>query len=147
VKKLHADAVIPKYQSRLASGFDVHSLEEVAIYPGETLAIRTGLAMDVGVGYELQIRPNPGLSLKSPLRVANAPGTVDADYRGEILILLTNTACPAKHANGRTAYTISKGERIAQGVLCPVVHQADVEVTDYLSPSGRFDGESGGKGG
>ena len=148
VKKLHEDAVVPQYQTPGASGFDLHALEDVIIQAGETVLVKTGLAMDVGPGYELQVRPRSGLSLKSPLRVANSPGTVDSDYRGEICVVMWNAGYPNNPiANNLGAYKIAKGDRIAQGVVCPVVHRADFEVVDYLSDTDRGTGGFGSTGG
>lgn len=139
IKKLHPDAVTPQYQTNGSSGFDLVAIEDVAIKSGETKLVRTGLAVDVGYGYELQVRPRSGLSLKSPLRVANSPGTVDADYRGEIGVIMTNISIL------EFAWKISKGDRIAQGVVCPVV-QADIEVVEYLDETKRGSGGFGSTG-
>lgn len=152
IKKLHEDAVIPKYATHGASGFDLHALEDVSILPGETKLVKTGLAFDVGDGYELQVRPRSGLSLKTHLRVANSPGTVDADYRGEVCVIITNTEdskfakqyCPGDTDN-YVPYQIKRGDRIAQGVVCPVV-RADIEVVDYLDETGRGAGGFGSTG-
>lgn len=132
VKKLHPDAVLPKYQTKGASGFDFVAVEDVEIGPGETKLVKTGLSVAVEEGFELQVRPRSGLSLKTPLRVANSPGTVDSDYRGEVCIIMTNSS--AKQTSGhQTSYVtmvIKKGERIAQGVIAPVVQAEIVEVED-----------------
>lgn len=146
IKKLHEDAVIPKYATNGSSGFDLVALEDVSIAPGETKLVKTGLAVDVGPGYELQVRPRSGLSLKTPLRVANAPGTVDADYRGEVCIIMTNIATASSPSDAWTkGYKVTKGERVAQGVVCPVV-QADIEVVDYLDETDRGSGGFGSTG-
>jgi dUTP pyrophosphatase len=142
VRRLHPDAIIPKYQTPGASGFDLHAIEDTLIQPGETKLVRTGIAVDVGRGYELQVRPRSGLSLKTPIRVANAPGTIDSDYRGEVSVIIH--LLPHFMNEGGYAfvgpYRVNKGDRIAQGVVCPVV-QADLEVTDELASSQR--GEQG----
>lgn len=154
IKKLHPDAVVPKYATNGSSGFDLVALEDVAIYPGETALVKTGLAVDVGPGYEMQVRPRSGLSLKTPLRVSNSPGTVDADYRGEVCVIMTNTSTDKgalQDKNGtyisglRGTQNIKKGDRIAQGVICPVV-QADIEVVDYLDETERGAGGFGSTG-
>jgi dUTP pyrophosphatase len=153
IKKLHEDAVVPRYQTPGASGLDLHALENVTINPGETKLVKTGLAFDVGPGYELQLRPRSGLSLKTSLRVANAPGTVDADFRGEVCVIMTNTAGGvATHGpyegdrfNSEYACYIKKGDRIAQGVVCPVV-QADIEVVEELDDTQRGSGAFGSTG-
>lgn len=141
IKKLHEDAVIPKYATNGSSGFDLVALEDVRFDPGETKLVKTGLAIDVGYGYELQVRPRSGLSLKTPLRVANSPGTVDSDYRGEVCVIISNTISN----KGYEPYLIKKGDRIAQGVVCPVV-QADIEVVDYLDDTARGAGGFGSSG-
>src|SRR5579864_1886076 len=92
VKKLHPDAVVPKYATRGAAGFDLVALEDTVIVPGETKLVRTGLTIDVGFGYQLEVRNRSGMALKTPLRVTNSPGTVDEDYRGEVYVMMTNVA-------------------------------------------------------
>lgn len=150
IKKLHEDAVIPKYQTPGASGFDLHALEDVTILPGETKLVRTGLAFSVGHGYEMQVRPRSGLSLKTPLRVSNAPGTVDSDFSGEVCVIMSNTMEPltsgyTPEEDDRDIHPIKKGDRIAQGVICPVV-QADFEVVDELQETQRGSGAFGSTG-
>jgi dUTP pyrophosphatase len=90
IKRLHPDAVIPRYAHEFDAGFDLVAVEDTIIEPGETKLVRTGLAMSLPPNYELQIRPRSGISLKTKLRVANAPGTVDAGYRGEIGVIVDN---------------------------------------------------------
>ena len=143
IKKLHEDAIIPKYHTNGSSGFDLHALEDTVILPGQTKLVRTGLAFDVGPGYELQIRPRSGVSLKTSLRIANSPGTVDADFRGEVCVIITNIDGRNDTLFGPT--TIEKGSRIAQGVICPVM-QADIEVVDYLDETSRGEGGFGSTG-
>lgn len=128
IKKLHPDAVIPKYQTSGASGFDFESIEDVELNPGETKLIPTGLSFEIPVGLELQVRPRSGLSLKTPLRVTNSPGTVDADFRGQVCVIIQNCS--------NTPYFIKKGDRIAQGVLCPVSYASFI-VVDDLSETKR----------
>lgn len=125
IKKLHPEAVIPKYQTEGASGFDLHALEDTVVMSGEAKLIKTGLAFQVPHGTELQVRPRSGLSLKSPLRVANSPGTVDSDFTGEVCIIIENTS---KYEN--EPYFIKKGDRIAQGVICPVYQANFIEVEE-----------------
>lgn len=146
IKKLDPDAIIPKYQTKGASGFDLHALEDVMIAPGETKLVSTGLAFDVGPGYELQIRPRSGLSLKTYLRVVNSPGTVDSDFRGCISIIMCNTTPVTSQGDAWTKnITIKKGDRVAQGVICPVV-QADIEEVEVLNDSQRGSGSFGSTG-
>jgi dUTP pyrophosphatase len=114
IKKLHDDAVVPKYQTEGASGFDMHSIKEYTVYAGQVLLVDTGIAFEIPSGYELQVRPRSGLSFKTPLRVANSPGTVDSDFRDSVKVIIENRS-------DNESYTIKKGERIAQGIICPVV--------------------------
>ncbi len=125
IKKLHPDAVVPKYQTKGSAGFDLAAIEDGTIYPGQTALIKTGLAVAVPLGYELQVRPRSGTSLKTPFRVANAPGTVDSDYRGEVCIIMTNIGTEYKH--------FFKGERLAQGVITEVFQAEFDEVTELDS--------------
>jgi dUTP pyrophosphatase len=145
IKKLHPDAVVPQYQTKGASGFDLVALEDITICPGETKIVKTGIAIAVPEGFELQVRPRSGLSLKTPLRVANSPGTVDSDYRGECCVIMTNSSIETNcmtdisgnliKAMAGTQY-IKKGDRIAQGVVCPVV-QAEIELVAELDSTDR----------
>ena len=111
IVKLNKDAIIPQYAHPTDAGADVFAIEETTIPVGETVLVKTGIAVAVPAGYEIQVRPRSGLSLKSGLRIANAPGTIDADYRGEIGIIMTNT--------GISPYVIDKGMKIAQLVIAP----------------------------
>lgn len=138
IKKLSPNAVIPTFATSGSSGFDFYALEDVLIEPQATKLIRTGLAFDVGSGYELQVRPRSGLSLKSPLRLANAPGTVDSDFRGEVCVIITNISLAE-------AFTVHAGDRIAQGVICPVI-RPDIEVVGELDESIRGAGGFGSTG-
>lgn len=162
VKKLHPDAVIPKYSHAFDSGFDLVSVEDVIVEPGQTVKVPTGLAFAIPPGYELQIRPRSGISSKSKLRVSNTPGTVDAGYRGEVAVSMDNIYSlinwPEKtvetldgkrleteewHAVG--TYLIRKGDRIAQGVIAPV-YQARFEEVDELDKTERGTGGFGSSG-
>lgn len=139
IKKLHQDAIIPKYQSQGASGFDFHALEDTTIEAGQTTLVKTGLAFEIPLGFELQIRPRSGISLKTKLRIANSPGTVDSDYRGEVCVMLENTETdiskPFFNYPARLM-EIKKGDRIAQGVLV-CINQAKFEVVNELSNTER----------
>lgn len=142
IKKLHKDAIIPKYAHEGDSGFDLFALEEIVIPAGETKLIGTGLSFEIPLGWELQVRPRSGLSLKTPLRISNSPGTVDASFRGEVCIILTNIADNHyKSEFGNLIYGcgdqhIKKGDRIAQGVICPII-QAEFELADDLENTER----------
>lgn len=108
IKLISEDAKIPEYQTSGAAGFDLHSSEDITILAGQTVAVNTGIALELPEGYELQIRSRSGLSLKHNVFVLNSPGTIDSDYRGEIKVIL---------ANAGSNFTIKKGDRIAQGVI------------------------------
>ena len=106
-----SDLPLPEYQTALSAGMDIHAFLEasVCLNPGERQLITTGLYLEIPPGFEIQIRPRSGLALKNGITVLNSPGTVDADYRGEIKVLLIN--------HGAAPFTINKGDRIAQMVL------------------------------
>jgi dUTP diphosphatase len=142
IKKLNAEAVVPKYATPGSSGFDLVAIEDVSIPSGETKLVKTGLAISVGEGYELQVRPRSGLSLKTYLRVANSPGTVDSDFIGEVCVIITNTEDVSRAAQ---AINIKKGDRIAQGVVCPVV-QVEFDVVEELTATVRGAGGYGSTG-
>ena len=131
IKKLHADAVVPSYGTVGAAGFDFYALEDTHLLPGETKLIKTGIAMEIPLGYEVQVRPRSGMSLKTWFRVANAPGTIDADYRGECCVIGQNTGSTFDRT-----ITIKKGDRIAQGVLA-LAPQAEFEVVEELGDTNR----------
>ena len=132
IKKLNKNAIIPVYQTDLAAGFDLHSIEDYVLKRGERKLIKTGLAFEIEKGYEVQIRPRSGLAYKHGITVLNTPGTIDADYRGEIMVLLINF--------GSEDFEIKKGERIAQAIIAPVV-QAEIIEVEELSVTKR--GEKG----
>ena len=137
IKKLTPDAIIPAYQTELAAGFDLHSVEDYVLKRGKRKLIKTGLAFEIEPGYEVQIRPRSGLAYKHGITVLNTPGTIDADYRGEIMVLLINL--------GEEDFEIKKGERIAQAVIAPVIQAEFVEV-DELSETKRGKGGFGSTG-
>ncbi|MGI6328676.1 MAG: dUTP diphosphatase [Dethiobacteria bacterium] len=140
-KKLeHAkDLPLPAYASEEASGLDLLAAVEknVWIGPGEIKLIPTGIAMALPPGYEGQIRPRSGLALKYGLTLLNAPGTIDADYRGEIQVILINL--------GREKYLIQRGERIAQLVVNELA-RVKIIVAEKLPPSQRGEGGFGHSG-
>ena len=138
IKKLDNKAIIPNYQTKGSAGFDLHSIEDVLLNPGERKLIKTGLAFEIEDGYEVQIRPRSGLAYKYGITVLNSPGTIDSDYRGEIKVLLIN------HSN--EAFNIKKGDRIAQGVLAKVIEADIIEVRD-LNTTLRGDKGFGSTGG
>lgn len=130
------DLELPRYHSALASGMDVAAavVESVVIAPGEIRLIATGFAVALPPGFELQVRPRSGLAIKHGVTVINAPGTIDADYRGEVRIGLVNL--------GREPFTVRRGDRIAQLVLAPV-YQARLQVVADLDQTGRGSGGFG----
>jgi dUTP pyrophosphatase len=137
IKKLNPEAQIPAYQTKEAAGFDLHSIEDVVLNPGERKLIGTGLAFEIEYGYEVQIRPRSGLAFKHGITVLNTPGTIDSDYRGEIKVLLIN------HSNEE--FEIKKGDRIAQAVVAPVI-QAEIVEVEELSDTTRGEGGFGSTG-
>jgi len=147
IKKLHPDAVIPKYATVGSAGFDLVAVEDVVIEAGFTILVKTGIAVAVPPGFELQIRPRSGTSLKTALRVANSPGTVDSDYRGEICVIMTNAKSHPTTGNVflYDPIEIKKGDRIAQGVICPV-YQAEFEEVETLDETARGAGGFGSTG-
>lgn len=146
IKKLHPDAMVPKYANPGDSGFDLVAIEDVTFLPGETKLVKTGLAINVGLGFELQVRPRSGMSLKTPLRVANAPGTVDSSFRGQVCVIITNIDFPYKDKNGNLpTQKINKGDRIAQGVI-QAVEWAEFEEVNELDETVRGTGGFGSSG-
>ena len=132
-KILTEGATLPFYATPGASGFDLVAIEDTKIYGGRTTAVKTGLAVEIPEGFEMQIRPRSGLSLKTNLRVANSPGTVDSDYRGEVCVIMQNTL----DAGQTMSYQIKKGDRIAQGVIVPVIRADLVLEQEELSDTKR----------
>ena len=132
VKKIDPEAQLPSYKKAGDSGFDLYCMEDCLILPENTALLPTGLAFAIPEGFEMQIRMRSGASLKSPLILANAPGTIDSGFRGEVKIIVRNV--------GNVPYLVKKGERIAQGVICPVFEAVFLQV-DELPGSER--GEAG----
>ena len=129
-KRLRPSAVLPRYMTEGAAGMDLSYAadEELILEPGARLGVPTGWAIEVPPGYEAQVRPRSGLAFKSGVTVVNAPGTVDSDYRGELVVLLINLDAHA--------HVIRPGDRVAQMVVAPVVH-AQIEQVDALSHTAR----------
>lgn len=139
-KKLeHFKGDLPSYQTSGASGLDVRAClnRELIIEPGQRVLIPTGLSVEIPRGYEVQVRPRSGLAITKGISLVNTPGTVDADYRGEVKVILINL--------GQEPVKIADQERIAQFVVCPVV-QADIEVVDDLNDTERGAGGFGSTG-
>ncbi len=133
------DLSLPVYMTEGSSGMDVPAAlaEDVALEPGDIAAIPTGLSVAVPQGWEIQVRPRSGLAFKHGVTVVNAPGTIDADYRGEIRVGLINL--------GRRTFTIRHGDRVAQLVLCPV-GRVRWDVRDQLDRTSRGGGGFGSTG-
>lgn len=170
VKRLSPDATLPYKAHEQDAGFDLCAIEDKVIDPGETAKIKTGIAVELPPGFELQVRPRSGISLKTKLRVANSPGTVDASFRGEVGVIVDNTSdwlrdyadgiCETtdgmlyvfdddafieKRENDPLAdgkYIIRKGDKIAQGVVMPVPAATFTEV-DELDATERGAGGFG----
>src|SRR5688500_4747573 len=106
VKKLVPDITLPYYATAGAAAMDIEASETKLLNPGDWAGIKTGIAMAIPEGYEVQVRPRSGLALKHGLSIMNTPGTIDSDYRGEIMVPMVN--------HGRKAYWVNKGDRIAQ---------------------------------
>jgi dUTP pyrophosphatase len=135
----HFKGDLPQYATTGASGLDVRACidEPVVLNPMERMALPTGLSVEIPRGFEIQVRPRSGLAVMKGLSVVNAPGTVDADYRGEVKVILINL--------GQEPITIQDQERIAQLVVCPVI-QADLEDVTDLSETERGAGGFGSTG-
>jgi len=133
------DLKLPTYESPGAAGMDVAAAIEsdIMLEPGQRCAVPTGLAMAVPSGHEIQVRPRSGLALRHGVTVANAPGTIDSDYRGELMVLLINL--------GDETFTITRGMRVAQLVLAPVI-QASIDIVESLDGTERGDGGFGSTG-
>lgn len=134
---LSADAALPAYQTPGAAGMDLCTAIDFALEPGERQPIPTGVRMAIPTGFEGQVRPRSGLARKHGIGMVNAPGTIDADYRGEIQVLLINLGPSVVH--------FQKGDRIAQLVICPVV-RAEVVLVESLDDTERGEGGFGSTG-
>jgi len=128
---------IPAYQTDLAAGMDLCAAEPFSLEPGERRAVPTGISIALPAGFEAQVRPRSGLALRHGIGMVNAPGTIDADYRGEIKVLLINL--------GTSVVSFDQGERIAQLVVAPVARVEWLPVQS-LSETGRGSGGFGSTG-
>lgn len=142
VKLLNARAMVPKYQTAGAAGMDLAACfatddTTLELAPGQIRAIPTALSIAVAPGYEAQVRPRSGLSTKHGVTLPNAPGTIDSDYRGEVLVPLIN--------HGKEPFTITHGMRVAQLVIAPVA-QVRIDVVEALDATDRGEGGFGSTG-
>jgi len=139
IKKLDPRADLPKQATEGSSGFDLRYVGDgnILLMPRHTALVATGLAVEVEKGYELQVRPRSGLALKERVTVANAPGTVDSDYRGPLGVILANF--------GDEPYTVKPGDRVAQAVIC-AVPEVSLELVEELTDTARGEGGFGSTG-
>ena len=139
IKRLSKDVALPKYETEGSSGLDLAANidKQIKILPGKSEIISTGLAVAIPKNFEIQIRPRSGLAAKNQISVLNTPGTIDADYRGELKVILINLS--------DKVFVVEKGLRIAQMVLCPVVKATLKEVTE-LEKTERGSGGFGSTG-
>lgn len=160
IEVCHEDAKIPQYANETDAGLDVYALDDYTIHPGETMLIPTGLKIAIPQGYEVQVRPKSGRALKTKLRVANTPGTIDAGYRDEVKVIIENIEAPIKDIgyhfdeNGKpiidsilhgSDFHIGKGEKFAQLVLNEIPKVSFYEV-EKLSDDGNRGGGFGSSG-
>ena len=128
---------LPAYATKHAAGMDVVAAESLTLEPGQRHAVATGFAIAIPEGHEVQVRPRSGLALKHGITCINTPGTIDADYRGEVKVILANL--------GAEPFAIVRGERIAQLVPAPVL-RADFDVVEELDATARGAGGFGSTG-
>lgn len=134
-----ADLELPSYETNDAAGMDLRAAvtDDVVLAPGDRALIPTGLAIALPSGYEAQVRPRSGLALRNGISLVNTPGTIDADYRGEVGVIVIN--------HGTEAFTVDRGMRVAQMVIAPVTQATWLE-TDNLSDTARGAGGFGSTG-
>ena len=139
IKRLSKNVELPKYETNGSSGMDLSANidTKIKIEPGKTSIIPTGISLSIPKNFEVQIRPRSGLAAKNQVSVLNTPGTIDADYRGELKVILINL--------GNSTFTVEKGARIAQMVLCPIV-KAKIREVESLDQTDRGSGGFGSTG-
>ena len=139
IKRLSDNISLPKYETEGSSGMDLAANinEKIEIKPGATAIIPTGISVSIPKNFEIQIRPRSGLAAKNQVSVLNTPGTIDADYRGELKVILINL--------GTKSFVIENGARIAQMVLCPIV-KAKLKEVKILEDTKRGSGGFGSTG-
>lgn len=133
---LKDESFLPTYGTELASGADVRAFieQEITVLPGASVLVPTGIHFAIPDGYEIQVRPRSGLALKHQITILNSPGTIDADYRGELGIILIN--------HGKNPFVITRGMRLAQIVLAAVI-KAEFRIVQDLVATSRGDGGFG----
>ena len=139
IEKMGDDIVTPVYARVGDAGMDIRVNEDIVIKPHETKLVSTGIKVAIPIGYEIQIRPRSGMSLKTNLRIANSPGTIDSGYRDELKIIVTNISM-------NEDLIINKNDRIAQIVLCKYEKISFCEVEDIKSIEGNRGGGFGHSG-
>ena len=139
IKRLFDTVSIPRYETSGSSGMDIsaHMEEKIVLKPGKKTLVPTGFSLAIPEGFEVQIRPRSGLAIKNGISVLNTPGTIDADYRGEIKVILINLS--------QEEFVIDNGLRIAQMVVCPVI-QGKLELVKELPKTTRGLGGFGSTG-
>lgn len=147
IEKCRDNAVIPTYANDGDAGMDLYSCEDIIIKPGQSVLVPTGIKMAIPYGYEVQIRPRSGISFKTPIRVPNAPGTIDCGYRDEVNVILYNASIREDASDEEPftlsdkgmkhgTYKISKGDRVAQMVFAKVEY-ADLKVVESVAEIGQ----------
>ena len=139
IKRLSKNIILPKYETSGSSGLDLSAniKTSVKIGPGKSTIIPTGISVSIPKNFEIQIRPRSGLAAKNQISVLNTPGTIDADYRGEIKVILINLS--------KETFIVENGARIAQMVVCPVI-KAKLKEVDSLDNTSRGSGGFGSTG-
>ena len=139
IKRLSKNVILPKYETEGSSGLDLaaNTDKQIKILPGKSEIIPTGLAVAIPKNFEIQIRPRSGLAAKNQISVLNTPGTIDADYRGELKVILINLS--------DKSFIVERGLRIAQMVLCPVI-KAKLREVETLENTKRGSGGFGSTG-
>lgn len=143
IEIVREDVKLPAYANPYDAGMDVCAAEDMTLAPGESVIVPTGLKLAIPEGFEIQVRPRSGISLKTPLRLPNSPGTIDSGYRDELGIIVCNTSHEGNEVftldtkgNQQGIYQIRKGDRIAQLVLCRVPRMA-FTVVDSVKDIGQ----------
>ena len=139
IKRLSKNIELPKYETNGSSGMDLSANieKQIKIEPGKTSIIPTGISVSIPKNFEIQIRSRSGLAAKSQISVLNSPGTIDADYRGELKVILINLS--------NNTFVVERGSRIAQMVLCPII-KAEFKEVDSLDDTDRGAGGFGSTG-